>query len=241
MIYRLFLLQHIPIIDDIRNNLKEIYLSLYHEKVRKLYPTYIKNECQLVKTLYCYILDVIWCEGNYVTAFTILIDMLIKIIDGKIPYTEFIRYKIVSQHNTFSYPIRSLLELMHNNGHVVNVGDKIEYLVVDEEPILLEDYINSLNTNKLLLIDYKNYIKYRLYLIDKLFIKAYSDYLKIYDYTYQPSIRDKPIYLNTPCKMASHVLENYPLEKFKNTVLKMIKNNTENIENDIQSTSSKLG
>jgi len=187
------------------------------------------NNNYLRKT-YTRILDLIMSRGTLDEAINILVDAIQDLLDGKVSYEDLVIIReLGANYKSNSYFMKVFSDELKKAGKIVNPGDRLDFLIVEDPTATLlghkmrltEQYLERLNSPNPERIDYNYYIeKVLMNPINQLFEVGFKDDIaKLQHFSYRPTNRHKAIYLDRPVQIILKMRERgYDLKIFKEAV-----------------------
>lgn len=164
-----------------------------------------------LRRTYTKILDTIMNRGDLDDAMNILIDAVEQLLTGKVLYEDLVIIRgLGSNYKSDSYFMKVFSDELRKAGKLVNPGDRLDFLIVEnpeakllgQKMVLTEQYLDSLESDKPYNIDYNYYIeKVLMNPINQLFEVGFKDIIPLMGVTYQPTTRHKTIDLNKPVQV----------------------------------------
>jgi DNA polymerase delta subunit 1 len=172
-----------------------------------------------LKKLYHYILNVIMDKKHFMIAMEMLIDTIVKLMNNEIPYMELRSTRELGAHyKQASNFMKVFADELRKKNKIVNPGDRLEFLVIDnkeatlvgQKMVLVSDYEEALKTETPYKIDVIHYIeKVLMNPIDQLFQVGFEDYInKLSHIQYKPKNKRNPINLTTPTQLLLEFIKN---------------------------------
>jgi hypothetical protein len=152
------------------------------------------------------------------------------LINGKIPHEDLVIIReLGANYKSESYFMKVFSDQLKKAGKIVNPGDRLDFLIIDDPSATLlghkmrltEQYLASQQTSTPLKIDYNYYIeKALLNPINQLFAVGFKEtIMKLQNVLYKPTGRSKPIFLDRPVNMIIALREKgYDLRVLKDAV-----------------------
>lgn len=189
-----------------------------------------RDNCAFLRNLYTRILDLIMNKESLDTAINVLVDSIQELLDGRVPFEDLIIIRgLGANYKSNSYFMKVFSDELKKAGKIVNPGDRLDFVIVEDENATLlghkmrlaEQYRDSLNTPTPLRIDYNYYIeKVLMNPINQLFEVGFKDDIaKLQHVSYRPTNRHKPRYLDQPVEIILKLRQRgYDLRVFKEAV-----------------------
>ena len=190
----------------------------------------VVHNCQFLRDTYTKILDLIMNRGGLDEAITILVDAIQDLLDGKVPHDKLtIIRELGANYKSESYFMKVFSDELKKAGKIVNPGDRLDFIIVEDPTATLlghkmrltEQYLEKLNTPNPERIDYNYYIEKALMNpINQLFEVGFKDVIaQMQHVSYRPTNRHKTIYLDRPVQIILKMRERgYDLKVFKDAV-----------------------
>ncbi len=176
-------------------------------------PLVRRDKIILLKFLYKSILDKIMQRQPFKEVMTLLIDTIIKLLDGQIGYEDLTSSR---ELNVFykqpSFYMKIFSDELKRKNKMVNPGERLAFVVIDNKEellgkkmMLVEDYKSSPCP-----IDYMYYLeKVLANPLDCIISIGYQSVLaKLTHIQYKPGNKRKPITLSNPVEMMFHMVKN---------------------------------
>jgi DNA polymerase elongation subunit (family B) len=189
-----------------------------------------RDNCKFLRDTYTRILDLIMNRGSLDEAITVLVDAIQNLLDGKVPYEDLtIIRELGANYKSDSYFMKVFSDELKKAGKIVNPGDRLDFLIVQDPTATLlghkmrltEQYVERLNSPNPEQIDYNYYIeKVLMNPINQLFEVGFKDEIaQLQHVSYRPTNRHKTIHLDEPVKIILKMRERgYDLKVFKEAV-----------------------
>ena len=190
----------------------------------------VVHNCKFLRDTYTKILDMIMDKGGLDDAICILVDAIQDLLDGRVPYEDLIIIReLGANYKSESYFMKVFSDDLKKAGKIVNPGDRLDFVIVEDPTATLlghkmklsEQYLERLNTPNPERIDYNYYIeKVLMNPINQLFEVGFKDIIaQLQHVSYRPTNRHKTIYLDRPVQIILKMRERgYDLMKFKEAV-----------------------
>jgi len=196
-----------------------------------------RDNCGFIRDTYTKILNLILDKGTLSQAMSILIDSVLDLIHGRIPYEKLVIIRTLgANYKSDSYFLKVFSDNLKKAGKIVNPGDRLDFLItvdpdaklVGHKMRLVEQYLESLNTDIPCKIDYNYYIeKILMNPINQLFEVGFKNVIpQLAHVSYLPPRKRKPIYLDRPVLILQQmIVRGYTdLEMFKKGVIYHVEN-----------------
>lgn len=186
-----------------------------------------RDNCKFLRKIYTKILNLILNKGSLLEAINLLVDSVQDLLNGKVPIEDLVIIReLGANYKSNSYFLKVFADNLRRAGKIVNPGDRLDFLIVNnpsakllgDKMRLTEQYISSLSTDSPETIDYNYYIeKILMNPINQLFEVGFKDILyNLHYFYYRPNNRCKPIHLDRPVQIILKLREKgYDLEVFK--------------------------
>ena len=200
-----------------------------------------RDNCSVLRELYTKILELIMNKGKLDEAINILVDSVQLLLSGNVPPTKLVTIReLGANYKSDSYFMKVFAEQLKKSGKIVNPGDRLDFVIVEDPTAtllghkmrLLEQYNERLTSANAEKIDYNYYIEKSLMNpINQLFEVGFKDIIsKLPHVMFRPTNRHKPIYLDEPVKIILRMRERgFDLNEFK----KAVKFNLDNLQEPI--------
>jgi DNA polymerase elongation subunit (family B) len=189
-----------------------------------------RDNNKFLRDTYTKILDMIMNRRGLDEAITVLVDAIQGLLDGNVPYDDLISVReLGANYKSDSFFMKVFSEELKKAGKIVNPGDRLDFLVVEDPTATLlghkmrlrEQYLERLESPNPERIDYNYYIeKVLMNPINQLFEVGFKDVIaKLQHVAYRPSNRHKTIHLDKPVQIILKMRERgYDLKQFKDAV-----------------------
>lgn len=145
-------------------------------------------------------------DSNFEKVFTLLIDIMESLYNNKVSYKDLIITKTaLNYYETSTHSLAKFINRLRNEGKNINLGDKVQFIIIKNESTCLSDKMRSNDEYKNEPIDYDYYIKHELMIIDKILSIEFKDITSKIKFSWQKSSRNKPIFLDQPIKFLLNV------------------------------------
>lgn len=189
-----------------------------------------RDNCKFLRDTYTRILDLIMNRGSLNEAIDVLVDAIQNLLDGRVPHEDLVIIReLGANYKSDSYFMKVFSDDLKKAGKIVNPGDRLDFLIVEDPTATLlghkmrltEQYVERLTSQTPERIDYHYYIeKVLMNPINQLFEIGFKDEIaKLQHVSYKPTNRHKPIYLDRPVQIILKMRERgYDLKVFKEAV-----------------------
>ena len=189
-----------------------------------------RDNCPVLRDLYTKILELIMNKSSLDQAINVLVDSVQDLLDGRVPVEKLVTIReLGANYKSDSYFMKVFSEQLKRNGKIVNPGDRLDFVIVEDPTAtllghkmrLLEQYNERLGTVNEEKIDYNYYIEKSLMNpINQLFEVGFKDTIaKLQHVQFRPSNRHKPIHLDEPVKIILKMREKgFDLKQLKEGV-----------------------
>lgn len=171
-----------------------------------------RDNPNFLRKTYTKILDLIMNRGEFNDAIDILLNAVNELYSGKVPYEDLVIIReLGANYKSDSFFMKVFSDELRKAGKLVNPGDRLDFLIVKDPSATLlghkmrltEQYLESLETDTPLEIDYDYYVeKVLMNSINQLFEVGFKDVIpRMPQAFYRPSNRCKPRYFDKPMKI----------------------------------------
>jgi DNA polymerase elongation subunit (family B) len=171
-----------------------------------------RDNCGFLRTVYSKILSMIMECKPLEDAIDYLVACIQEMLDGKIPVEQLVTIREMGiNYKSESYFMKVFGEQLKKQGKIVNPGDRLDFVIVEDPTAtllghkmrLLEQYQEKVNTPAAEKLDYNYYIEKALMNpINQLFEIGFKDDIaQLQHFTFRPSNRHKHIHLDRPVQM----------------------------------------
>jgi DNA polymerase elongation subunit (family B) len=183
-------------------------------------PLVRRDKNKFLQFLYRKILDIIMMRGSFKDACSILIDNINDFMNNKIDYNLLKSTRELGSHyKQPSFYMKVFADELRKKNKIVNPGDRLEFLIVEnssatlvgQKMILTSDYLESLQTDHPFQIDYMHYIEKVIMnpLDNQLFSIGFADHIvKLNHIQYTPGRKRIPLTLKNITEMIFYMLKN---------------------------------
>ena len=199
-----------------------------------------RDNCPILRELYTKILELIMNKGKLDEAINMLVDTVQLLLSGNVPPTKLVTIReLGANYKSDSYFMKVFSEQLKKAGKIVNPGDRLDFVIVEDPNAtllghkmrLLEQYNERLTGPNPEKIDYNYYIEKSLMNpINQLFEVGFKDIIsKLPHVMFRPTNRHKPIHLDEPVKIILRMRERgFDINEFK----KAVKFNLDKLQHD---------
>ena len=189
-----------------------------------------RDNCKFLRDTYTRILDLIMSKGSLDQAINILVDSVQDLLDNRIPHEDLVIIReLGANYKSDSYFMKVFSDELKKAGKIVNPGDRLDFLIVEDPTATLlghkmrltEQYVERLNSANPERIDYNYYIeKVLMNPINQLFEVGFKNEIaQLQHVSYRPTNRHKIIHLDRPVQIILKMRERgYDLKVFKEAV-----------------------
>lgn len=183
-------------------------------------PLVRRDKNKFLQMMYRKILDIIMTRGSFKDACNILIDNINDFIHGKVDYHLLKSTRELNSHyKQPSFYMKVFADELRKQNKIVNPGDRLEFVIIEkpdvslvgQKMILLNDFIDSLNTDHPYKIDYMHYIEKVIMnpLDSQLFSIGFREIIeKLNHITYTPGRKRIPLTLKNITEMLFYMIKN---------------------------------
>jgi hypothetical protein len=189
-----------------------------------------RDNCAFLRETYTKILELIMNRGSFASAIDILVDSIKDLLNGKVPYEKLVSIReLGANYKSDSFFMKVFSDELKKAGKIVNPGDRLDFLIVEDPTATLlghkmrlaEQYLDRLKSPNPERIDYNYYIEKSLMNpINQLFEVGFKDVIaQLQHFSYRPTNRHKQIFLDRPVQIILKMIERgYDLEEFRKAI-----------------------
>jgi DNA polymerase elongation subunit (family B) len=189
-----------------------------------------RDNCPFLRKTYTKILDMIMKRRPLEEAIDVLVEAVRALLDGNVPPEDLLIIReLGANYKSDSYFMKVFAGELEKAGKIVNPGDRLDFLIVENPHATLlgqkmklgEQYRESLETGTPYQIDYTYYIeKVLMNPVNQLFKVGFKDVIaELQHVFYKPNNRHKAIHLDRPVQIILKLRERgHDIAKFQDAV-----------------------